>query len=278
MSCGLLGPSINGSPARTRSPSCTLTCTPRGSAYSRGSAPGSSGNDDDLPLALDDAAVLDDAVDFRDDRRLARLARFEQLHHARQTARDVLGLGRLARNLREDVARRHHLAVLHHQVRVRRHVVFAVDLAVLALDLHGRLLLLVRRVDDDEAREAGDLVDFLVHRDAFENVLEADLARLLGEDRERVRIPLDEHLALLDRLAFLHLEARAVDDRIALAVAPLRVLHDERSAAVHDDQVAVLRLDDLQALEPDGAGVARFERRLLRTRATPCRRCGTSAS
>ena len=31
------------SPARTRSPSCTLTWTPRGSEYSRGSAPGSSG-------------------------------------------------------------------------------------------------------------------------------------------------------------------------------------------------------------------------------------------
>ena len=76
------------------------------------------GDDDDLALTLDDAAVLDDAVDFRDDRRLARLARFEQFDHARQTAGDVLGLGRLARNLREHVARRHHLAVLHHQVRV----------------------------------------------------------------------------------------------------------------------------------------------------------------
>ena len=85
----------------------------------------------------------------------------------------------------------------------------------------------------------------------------------LGEDRERVRIPLDQHLALLDRLAFLHLEARAVDDRIALAVAALGVLDDERAVAVHDHQVAVLRLDDLQALEPDRAGVARLERGLL---------------
>jgi hypothetical protein len=80
-------------------------------------------------------------------RRLARLARLEQFHHARQTARDVLGLRRLARDLREHVARRHHLAVLHHQVRVRRHVVLAVDLAVLALDLDRRLLLLVERLD-----------------------------------------------------------------------------------------------------------------------------------
>ena len=157
-------------------------------------------------------------------------------------------------------------------------MVLAVHLAVLALDLDRRLLLLVRRVDDDEAREAGDLVHFLVHRDAFEDVLEADLARLLGEDRERVRIPLDQHLPLLDRLAFLHLEPRAVDDRIALAVAPLRVLHDERSAAVHDDQVAVLGLR-----RPAGPGSGRCRRSALRAstarrRATPCRRCGTSAS
>src|SRR5262249_33314769 len=90
-----------------------------------------------------------------------------------------------------------------------------------------------------------------------------DLARLLGEDRERVRIPLDEHLALLDRLPFLHLQPRAVDDRVALAIAPLLVLHHQRSAAVHDDQPAVLGLDDLQPLEADRAGVPRLERRLL---------------
>src|SRR5260370_20352110 len=105
----------------------------------------------------------------------------------------------------------------------------------------------MRRVRDDVARAAGDLVDFLVHRDALEDVPEADLARLLGEDREGVRIPLDKDLTLLDRLALLHLEPCAVDDRVALAVAPLRVLDDERSTAVHDDQVAVLRLDDLEA-------------------------------
>src|SRR5262249_10890569 len=125
-----------------------------------------------------------------------------------------------------------------------------------------RLLLLVRRVDDDQAGQTGHFVDLLVHRDALENVLEADLARLLGEDRERVRIPLDQHLALLDLLPFLHLQPRAVDDRITLAVAPLLILHDERSAAVHHDQSAVFRLDDGHALEADGAGIARLERRL----------------
>ena len=146
-------------------------------------------HDDDLPLPLDDAAVLHDAVDLRDDRRLARLARLEELHDARQTSRDVLGLGRLARNLREHVARRHHLAVLHHQVGVHRHVVLARHVAVLRLDLDRRLLLLVRRVHDDQAREARDLVHFLVHRDAFEDVLEAHLTRLPRSGSRRCTDP-----------------------------------------------------------------------------------------
>ena len=64
MSRGMLGPSISCSPARTRSPSCTFTCTPRGSAYSRGSVPSS--GDDQLALTLDQAAVLRDAVDRGD--------------------------------------------------------------------------------------------------------------------------------------------------------------------------------------------------------------------
>ena len=44
------------------------------------------GHDDDLALTLDDPAFLDDAVDLGNDSRIARLARLEQLHHARQAA------------------------------------------------------------------------------------------------------------------------------------------------------------------------------------------------
>ena len=91
-------------------------------------------------------------------------------------------------------------------------------------------------------------------------------ARLLGEDRERVRIPLDQHLALLDRLAVLHLQARAVDDRIALAVAPLR----RPARRCEPLRFMTIRWPPslcvsttLQALEADRAGVARFERGLL---------------
>ena len=51
-----------------------------------------------------------------------------------------------------------------------------------------------------QPRQAGHLVHFLVHRHALDDVLEADLPRLFGENREGVRIPLDQHLALIDLL------------------------------------------------------------------------------
>ena len=55
-------PSISGSPARTKSPSCTLMCLPFGIRYSRGSP--ISGRDDDLALALRVLAERHDAVDL----------------------------------------------------------------------------------------------------------------------------------------------------------------------------------------------------------------------
>src|SRR5688500_18960056 len=173
MSCGLLGPSMSGSPARTRSLSWTFTCTPRGSEYSLGSPPSSinargtppplaraagARHDDDLALSLHDAAVLHEPVDLRDDRGLARLARLEELDDARQTARDVLGLRGFARDLGEHLAGRDRIAVFDHQVGMRRHVVLARQLARLVADLDRRLLLLVGAVHDDLPREAGDLV------------------------------------------------------------------------------------------------------------------------
>ena len=60
------------------------------------------------------------------------------------------------------------------------------------LDDDGGLALLVGGVGDDEAREAGDLVDLFVERDAFLQVLELDGAGDLGEDGEGVGVPLAE--------------------------------------------------------------------------------------
>ncbi len=61
--------------------------------------------DDDLALAADGAADLDDAIDLGDLGGVLRAAGFEELGHTRQTAGDVLGLGDLARGLGEQLCR-----------------------------------------------------------------------------------------------------------------------------------------------------------------------------
>jgi hypothetical protein len=58
--------------------------------------------------------VLDNAVDFGDHGRFTRLVSFKQLHHARQTAGDVFGLGGRTRNLGKHVAGVNLFAVRHH--------------------------------------------------------------------------------------------------------------------------------------------------------------------
>ena len=63
------------------------------------------GRDDDLALALGVLAEADRPVDLRDDRVVLGLAGLEKLRDARQTAGDVLRLGRLTRDLREDLSR-----------------------------------------------------------------------------------------------------------------------------------------------------------------------------
>ena len=82
-----------------------------------------------LPLALL-RAELDEAVDLGHDGRILRLARLEDLGDARQTARDVLRAGDLARLAREQRARRDLLALLHFDAGLAGQVVEVEDLAV----------------------------------------------------------------------------------------------------------------------------------------------------
>src|SRR5688572_2110665 len=226
------------------------------------------GHDQDLALTLDDAAVLDVAVDLADDCGILGLPRLEQFDHARQTARDVLRFCRFSGDLRQHVTGVHHVAVGDHHVGAHRHDVAADGAAVRRLDLDRRLLLLIRRVDHDQARQTRDFVEVFLDRDAVDDVLELDLALLLREDRERVRIPFDQDLAVLDGLTVLDLEARAVDHLIALAVAALVVLHHDEAVAVHDNHVAaagdVRPFNGLQVVVLGDALVFRIERALIR--------------
>src|SRR5262249_40309161 len=122
-------------------------------------------------------------------------------------------------------------------------------------------------VHDDLGRQAGALVDLLLHGDAVEDVAELHHAAGLGEDRNGVRIPLRHHLARLHLLAVALLELGAVDHGIALALAlpvGLRVVDDrDLAVAVHDHEVAVLALHGDQVDELEETLVAHLEARLL---------------
>ena len=151
----------------------------------------------------------------------------------------------------------------------RRHQVTLAALA--SLDHDRGLALLVGRIADHVTRQAGDFVHFFVERDAFLQILELHGAADFGQDRESVRIPLDHNLAERDRIAFVDLELGAVHDRVALAFAALLVDDGNRTLAVHDNQIARLRLDGLQSDEAHGTIVLGIEARLLGNS-----RCGTT--
>src|SRR5262249_6673619 len=137
------------------------------------------GHDVDFTLAFGNFAELHHAIDLTDDGGLARLAGLKQLNHARQTTGDVFGLGGVARDLGQHVARMDFISVLHHQVGPGRHQVTP---RRLAFDDQRRLAFLVRRLAHDVARESGDFVHFLMQRDALLQVFELHLAADFRKD------------------------------------------------------------------------------------------------
>src|SRR5437870_1120192 len=220
------------------------------------------GADDDLTHAFHEATHLDAAVDLGDDRLLLRLARLEQLRHARQAAGDVLGLRRLPRDLGDDVVGDHLGAVGHREVRPHRQRV-PVPLAggvlrVRRPDDDARLELALGILDDDLAREARHLVELLPHGHALDDLLVLDPAGELGAGRVRERIPLDEDRARLDPLVRLHLDLGAVDHRVALPLPATLVGHADLAVAVGRDQVAVAVHDRTQVVVLDHARALRL--------------------
>ena len=188
-------------------------------------------SDDHLALALGVLTEGDDAVDFGDDGSVLRLTSFEELGHARKTAGDVLGLRGFAMDLGDRVAGLDLVAVGDDQVgadreHVPRNAVRAFDLERIALavgDEDLRTLVGGLGLHDDLVRKTGHAVELLLHRDAFFDVLELHDARSFGDDRSGIRIPLGHELALFDRVAVLHEELGAVDDRVLLTFAAVGI-------------------------------------------------------
>ena len=268
-------------------------CLPLGTRYSRASSGWADrradGRDDDLALALGVLAHRDLAVDLADDGVILRLAGFEELGDAGQTARDVLHLGGVARDLGDDLAGVDEVALLRDDVGADRQEVAGVEI-VGARDLRGlaRLRVLDRdartkiggaRLDDDLAGEAGDLVELLGDGDALDEVAELHLP----PTSVRIGMANGSHSARscppFDLVALGDAELGAVNEAVVLALATGVVHHHQLAVAIHDD-LPCRRV----AWRERRCAAGRSPRCALRAssarscRAPRRRRCGTCAS
>ena len=143
------------------------------------------------------------------------------------------------------------------------------DLAVLALDHDRRTQVLlaaggaVRQSITTRLAMPVELVERFRHRLAFDQILEADRAFDLGQDRPGVRIPLGDALAALDLVAVVDLQARAVRDAVHGALGAVRIDHRHHHvAAIAIRSPSELR-DDVLVLDLDRAVEVRLDERLL---------------
>src|SRR5690606_23465961 len=149
--------------------------------------------DDDATLVLVVAAEADGTIDLGDDGVILRTTGFEQLGHTRQTAGDVLGLGALERNTRENVTGDDLFTGLNGDNRIHRQQVAGIATTV---DLGHRTAtgdsdsglealtaLVAAPVDDDALGEAGRLIGVFRNRCTVDQILEQDLAFDFGQDR-----------------------------------------------------------------------------------------------
>ena len=143
------------------------------------------GPEEALDIIRDFEFAYLDAIDFGEHGRFTRLARFEQFHHARQTAGDVFGLSGFTGDFGQHVAGVDLFTVAHHQVGMGWHQVLlavgARSRQPVGADFDRRLPLLVRRVGHHPLRHTGDFVDLLSDRRAFLDVFELHHARVLDE-------------------------------------------------------------------------------------------------
>ncbi len=225
---------------------------------------------EDLPLAALDVAEAHHAVDLRDRGRILRATRLEELRHARQTARDVSRLVRLAADLGQHRAGAHLLAVLDDELSADRDHEVANSLLLPALLLHDldvRVQALLAVLDDHALTETGELVELLGHRLVLDDVHEAYRALHVRYDRRGVRVPCEHHGVALHLAPVLHHQERA--ERHLEAREHGRVLVLRRA----DDDLSLVRGDDLLSLgighvdqpltELDHAAHLRLARRLL---------------
>src|SRR5262249_14949607 len=229
--------------------------------------------DDDAALVLIVAPEADRARGFRDDRRLFWPARLEQLRHPRQTAGDVTGLGAFGRDARDDVAGLHMRSRIDRDDGVDRELVARLAAAGELHVLAGLVLDHDRRMQVHAAAgapighhalgDAGRLVERLRHRLAFDQILEADRALDLGQDRPGIGIPFGDALTAFDLVALVDQHAGAVLDAVHRALGAVGIEHGNDHVADHGDGLTVGVLHHVPVLDLDRAVEVRLDERLL---------------
>src|SRR5579859_2465422 len=200
-------------------------------------------------LGLVVLAEFDAAVDVRDDRVILRAAGFEQLGHTRQTAGDVAGLRRFARDAGQHVAGMHLRTVLDRQDRVHRHEVAGFQ-AVAELDDFTRFITqgdaraqvgtarLLLPIDDHLAGDTGRLVENLTHGEAFDQVDIVGHTFALREDRQGVGVPLGQLGTLGDLGAFVGQQLGAVGNAVTGLFTAVRIGQHHFAVTAHHDNLA----------------------------------------
>ena len=207
-------------------------------------------DDDDASLRFVILAKFDGPGDLANDRVVLGLACLEEFRHPWQATRDITGLGRFSGNARQHVAAVYLLSRFHRQDGIDRQEITG----LYALGQHHHFALLVAQsdtgsevgasgllfpIDHHLAGDAGGLVDFFRHGQAFHQVHVIGDAFLLGDDRKRVGIPFRQLVATRDIFIGLDHELGAIGDAVARPIAALGIDQDELCVAVHDHVGAI---------------------------------------
>src|SRR5438874_160807 len=217
---------------------------------------------DDAPLGLVILAEFDAPFALADNREILRLARFEQLGDTGQTAGDVARLRGFPRHPGEHIAGLDVRAAIDRQDRVDRQEVARLEtvrqgqhLALCVAQRDARAQVAAARlllpIDDHLRRDAGCLVEHLAHRDALDQIDVMRDAILLGDDRDRVRVPLGDAVAALDLRLLIDEQPRTVGHTMPRLLAARLVKQHHLAVAAHGDRQPRLVDDVIADLYPD---------------------------
>src|SRR4029077_11110434 len=190
-------------------------------------------------------AEIDDTVDLGNFGGVLGPAGLEEFGHPRQTAGDVLGLGGFARRLGHECAGDNFVPFGHDDMRAGRNRVIGGGFTVVIEDDDLRVQILFV-LDDDHGLLARGLVRFLLHGDPFDDVGKFHFAGFLGENRDIIRVPLNEGFTLFDLAAVFDGDHGADNDRVLFEFATVVGQDGDGAVFIEDDVVAVFEFDEAE--------------------------------